>query len=81
MDTVAGTTRLPALINDYLHEDSTTFNSFFADHIAAGFIIFPLDGFNDNEDSERDAQSDLRFPRPARVSSGREMRRRDYDNR
>lgn len=57
MDTVAGTTRLPALINDYLHEDSTTFNSFFADHIAAGFIIFPLDGFNDNEDSERGAET------------------------
>ena len=45
LDTVAGTTRLPALLNEYLQNETAISDGFYADGIAAGFLCYPVDGF------------------------------------
>ncbi|WP_298022939.1 hypothetical protein [uncultured Dysosmobacter sp.] len=45
LDVYAGSTRLPALINEYLEAQSGTIDDYHADGAAAGFLCYPLDGF------------------------------------
>ncbi len=44
-DIFAGSTRLPALINDYIKAESGTVDAYHADGVAAGFFVYPLDSF------------------------------------
>ena len=55
LDVFAGSTRLPALINDYLRVESDVMDDYHRDGIAAGFFIYPLDGFAGKE-REKKAQ-------------------------
>lgn len=45
LDVYAGSTRLPAPINEYLEAQSGTIDDYHADGAAAGFLCYPLDGF------------------------------------
>ena len=45
LDVCTGSTRLPALINDYMSARSDTVDRFHADGIAAGFFVYPLKNF------------------------------------
>ena len=44
-DIFAGSTRLPALINDYIKAESGVMDAFHAGGAVAGFFIYPLDSF------------------------------------
>ena len=52
-DVVAGSTRLPALINDYMNNGSDTVDMLHADGVAAGFFIYPLDGFTGEDRAQK----------------------------
>jgi len=45
LDTIAGSTNCPALINGYLDGESDYMDDLHADGVAAGFLCYPLDGF------------------------------------
>ena len=45
LDVYTGSTRLPALINEYLDAESDVTDNYYRDGIAAGFLIYPLEGF------------------------------------
>ena len=49
LDTYIGTTRLPAIIQDYLMNESRVVDEYHADGIAAGFLIYPLNSFSGDE--------------------------------
>ena len=44
-DIFAGSTRLPALINDYMKAEGDIVDAYHADGVAAGFFVYPLDSF------------------------------------
>ena len=52
-DVAAGSTRLPALINDYMQAESGTVDMLHADGIAAGFFVYPLDGFTGEDRAQK----------------------------
>ena len=53
LDVYAGSTRLPALINDYMRAESDTVDAYHADGIAAGFLIYPLDSFTGEDRAQK----------------------------
>lgn len=52
-DVIAGSTCCAALINDYLANETDFTDSLLDDGVAAGFFIYPLDGFAGENQSER----------------------------
>lgn len=48
LDVIAGSTRCPDLINDYLNDSSEYMNELHDDGITAGFFFFPVESFMDN---------------------------------
>ena len=53
LDVYTGSTRLPALVNDYLAGESGTADAFHRDGIAPGFLCYPLDSFSGEDRAER----------------------------
>ena len=53
LDVYAGSTRLPALIDEYLRGESGTVEDFHRAGIAAGFLIFPMEDFPEEDRAER----------------------------
>ncbi len=53
LDVVAGTTCLPALINDYLSARSATVDDYHRNGIAAGFFLYPIQGFGGENATEK----------------------------
>ena len=53
LDVYAGTSRLPALVSDYLAGESETADAFHRDGAAAGFPCSPLDSFAGEDRAER----------------------------
>lgn len=53
LDVVAGTTCLPALINDYLSARSATVDDYHWNGIAAGFFLYPIQGFGGENATEK----------------------------
>lgn len=49
MDVFTGSARLPVLINEYMCGESGTMDDYHKDGIAAGFLCYPLDGFEGEE--------------------------------
>ncbi len=45
LDVFAGSTRCPALVNDYLSGESKTMDAFHQDGAVPGFICYPMNGF------------------------------------
>lgn len=64
MDVLAGSTRCPTFINEYLNLNNQTNDAFHNDGIAVGFFCYPLDNFpNENRGSAildfRDSMEDM----------------------
>ncbi len=53
MDVFTGSTRLPALINDYMSAESGTMDGYHRDGIAAGFFAYPLQGFTGEDRAKK----------------------------
>ncbi|MGI5857616.1 MAG: Suppressor of fused protein (SUFU), partial [Candidatus Merdivicinus sp.] len=53
LDTFTGSTRLPALINDYLHAESDAMDEYHQGGITAGFLCYPVDGFDGEDRAEQ----------------------------
>lgn len=49
MDVFTGSARLPVLINEYMCGERGTMDDYHKDGIAAGFLCYPLDGFEGEE--------------------------------
>ena len=53
LDTYVGSTRLPVLINDYLSAHSDVMDAYHKDGIVAGFLCYPVDGFEGENQAEQ----------------------------
>ena len=53
LDTYVGSTRLPVLINDYLSAHSDVMDEYHKDGIVAGFLCYPLDGLEGENQAEQ----------------------------
>ena len=53
LDTYVGSTRLPVLINDYLSAHSNVMDAYHKDGIVAGFLCYPVDGFEGENQAEQ----------------------------
>lgn len=53
LDVMAGSTSCPALINEYLKNESGYMDALHADGVAAGFLCYPLDGFAREDRSDK----------------------------
>lgn len=53
MDVMAGSTCCPALINEYLNNEDDYMDALHADGVAAGFLCYPLDGFEGEDRSNK----------------------------
>lgn len=53
LDVIAGSTSCPALINEYLKDESGYMDALHADGVAAGFLCYPLDGFAGEDRSDK----------------------------
>lgn len=53
LDVIAGSTCCVPLINDYLSNETDFTDSLLDDGVVAGFLIYPLDGFTGEDQSER----------------------------
>ena len=56
LDVYAGSTRLPALIHDYMAAQSGTVDDYHRDGIAAGFLCLPLDGSDGGDGAQQAAE-------------------------
>lgn len=52
-DVVAGSTNFPALISSYMNGDNEDMERFYANGIAAGFLVYSLDTLEDEDSSDR----------------------------
>ncbi len=53
LDVYTGSTRLPVLINEYMSGESDAVDDYHRDGIAAGFLCYPLDGFEGEDRAEQ----------------------------
>lgn len=53
LDVYTGSSRLPVLINEYMSADSNAMDDYHKDGIAAGFLCYPVDGFEGQDRSEQ----------------------------
>ena len=53
LDIFTGSTRLPVLINDYLGARSDAVDEYHRDGVAAGFLCYPVDGFEGEDRAEQ----------------------------
>lgn len=52
MDVFAGVTRCPSLVSEYLRGESDIMDAYHRDGVAAGFLTYPVDGFEGEERSK-----------------------------
>lgn len=53
LDVIAGSTSCPALIHEYLKNESSSMDALHADGVAAGFLCYPLDSFAGEDRSDK----------------------------
>ena len=53
LDVYTGSSRLPILINEYINAESGVMDEYHRDGITAGFLCYPLDGFEGEKRAER----------------------------
>ena len=53
MDVIAGSTCCPPLINQYMSADDDGMDILHADGVVAGFLCYPLDGFDGEDRSQK----------------------------
>ena len=53
LDTYVGSTRLPVIINDYLGAHSDVMDEYHKDGIVAGFLCYPVEGFEGKNQADR----------------------------
>ena len=53
LDVYTGSNRLPVLINEYMSAQSDMMNEYHKDGIVAGFLCYPLNGFEDGNRTEQ----------------------------